>query len=254
MKRIVLWLLPILAISCSYRNITAVCDPSFKTLWRGIVSLTFDDGKASAYEVAVPLLSGMAQKGTFYIFTDGLGEKSFINSGKVKKIQDNENEIGTHGKTHKRFPKLSKSEILNEIIRPRTELAEMGVKPISTFAYPWGEFTDYSIEQIKNSGYISARTTVPGLNDCDTDRYMLKAFLIENWMTFDMIRVTIDQAVENHKWLILVFHEIQESDYRYSISIRNFYNILSYLDKNHTQVFTVKEVLDIYNQNNLPPD
>lgn len=95
-------------------------------------------------------------------------------------------EIGSHTKTHPNCVNLtSRDELEDEILRSRLEIEKRVGYEIRHFCYPAGSYTDSVLEWVKNSGYRSAVTIIPGLNDEETDPLQLKRIGVnENFLLF----------------------------------------------------------------------
>jgi peptidoglycan/xylan/chitin deacetylase (PgdA/CDA1 family) len=101
------------------------------------VSLTFDDGYVSNYDVA-KYLSAIGIKATFFITTH-LKERLFLSSTpkKIVEISELGHEVGSHSCTHPFFVSINKSEREHELIESKRWLEDLLEKKISSFAYPY---------------------------------------------------------------------------------------------------------------------
>jgi len=212
---------------------------------RAVISLTFDDGWKEIYENAVPILDAAGIKSTHYVNIYGPAEpEKFVTSEEIIKAYRNGHEIASHGINHKRFTNLTDPEIRREMENSHHLLSELGID-ITGFAYPYGEFTDYSVELSRRSKYSAVRITIPSLNDRKTDRFMLYGYELQNWMVFDpYIKRLVDRAVADKKWLILIFHQVAKPDYQYYTSPQDLSRLVEYLVKQKVPVMRVKDVIE----------
>jgi len=123
-----------------------------------VVSLTFDDGRASAY-AARPVLAAHGMHATFYVNSPRLNSGSFyLTWQQVQNLYSDGNEIGGHDAYHADLTQLDPVEAQREICYDRVNLLNHGI-PATDFAYPYGHYSP-SIESIvEGCGYNSARTT-----------------------------------------------------------------------------------------------
>lgn len=88
--------------------------------------------------------------------------------------------FGSHTRIHPILPKCTQEEQWNEIVNSKKELEDLCKCPIEHFAYPNGDYDNYSIECVKKAGYKTARTTDAGWNDKNTNLYKLKVIGISD--------------------------------------------------------------------------
>lgn len=86
-------------------------------------------------------------------------------------------ELGGHTIDHAILSRLSEDQIREQVVRSKEQLEDETGCDITLFAYPNGGAADYtpaSIEILKDSGYICACTTLPGVNTSETSVYELR--------------------------------------------------------------------------------
>ena len=93
----------------------------------------------------------------------------------VKEIsQSNLVEIGAHSMHHASLDRLSAQTAAEEINQSRLVLQLSLGQQITTFAYPYGHFTDQTVELVKSAGFTSALTTIEGANENVKEKFTLK--------------------------------------------------------------------------------
>jgi len=83
--------------------------------------------------------------------------KEMLNSGFVS--------FGSHTATHPDLNNITETEVKKEIFESKTDLELFLNQSIDHFAYPKGCFLPQHFDIIKNAGYKTAVTTVPGWNN-----------------------------------------------------------------------------------------
>ncbi len=218
---------------------------------QGIVTFSFDDGWGSQFTNAFPVLNAANLHATFYIISEEASEASLkptseMSVSQLLTLQAAGNEIGAHTRTHPHLTSLSIASATEEIVGSRTDLMNMGLSPVDTFAYPYGEFNS-SIEQIvKNSGFIAACAVLSGFDKKTTDSFALVRETIVNSTPLSAIESLITTAMKNKEWLILSFHHIglernPVSSDIYSTTPANFQSLINFVKANHVQVLTVRD-------------
>ncbi len=177
------------------------------------MSLNFDDGYESAYKLGIPVVEAAGFKSTNYIFISGIGDPGYMGLDEIRDLQRRGHEIGAHSRTHRRLTEISLEEAREEIFGSKEDLQDKGIVRLVTFSYPEGFWNKNIIELVKEAGFTGARITNPGLNDKETNPYELYYFGMNASTTFETVKQKVDEAVREKKWLIMVFHKIDESGF-----------------------------------------
>lgn len=244
----------VILVSVLFGLMGCTTTPSSTPVSKGMVSITFDDGWASAYNKAiVPLFNPVGMKTTHYVITkhmDGLW--GYMNGTQILDMVSHGHEIASHTRTHPSLPDIDASQLKHELEGSRDELKTLlGVAP-KNIAYPFGMHSPLVEQATKDAGYITGRTvggwstaTSTGKqNDANTDQYALNNFCTESSTTFDIIKNQIDKAVADNTWLILCFHEVDKVGDQYSISSTILQQMIDYLIDKKVLVVTVQEAAD----------
>ena len=206
-----------------------------------MVSITFDDGLASAYTNAIPVLDAAGMKSTLYVITGKLGDDGFITQADLLSLQARGHEIGAHTRTHRDLRKVSPDQLDSEIAGSLADLRAMGV-PAETFAYPFGGHNSHVMQLVQEAGFIGARGTQEGFAIPTDERYRLRCLMMVNTTTEAHVKEWIDTAIREDKWLVLLFHHVQHnSTYRYSVTPDLVEHIVDYLSEKRVPVVTMAE-------------
>jgi peptidoglycan/xylan/chitin deacetylase (PgdA/CDA1 family) len=199
---------------------------------KAAISLTFDDARLSQVDTGLPIFDKYGIKATFYISPDRLEERL---EG-WKKAAQNGHEIGNHTMTHPctgnypafRFNALEEMTLdqMAREIDGATQVIEkfLGVKPAS-FAYPCGQTFVGRGKNVKSyvplvaGRFLSGRKWLSeGANDpafCDLAQLLA---MESDGKTFEQIKVLVDQAAEEGRWLVLAGHEIGKEAYQTTLA------------------------------------
>lgn len=143
------------------------------------VVLTFDDGYADAYDVALPLLRQFGAVGVFFVVVDLLGRDGYLTRDQLRGLADAGMDIESHGMDHINMAKLTLDQQHAQFCGSRAILSLIIGRPVRHFAYPNGDAPatqdaladcDYASAYLKAGGslqlaatpYLLRRTRVPG--------------------------------------------------------------------------------------------
>ncbi len=152
------------------------------------VIITFDDGFSNQFN-AFHLLQKYNMKATFFIINGGamsnwcIGANrhaglpcgdAYFNWDEIRMLdQSGLINIGGHTIDHPNLPTLSVDQQRQEIIDGKAEIEQQLGHPILDFAYPYGSFDANTVQLVKDAGYESAVSTIPGTQQGAGNLYSL---------------------------------------------------------------------------------
>lgn len=127
------------------------------------VILTFDDGWSSALDAACALKArGMV--GVFFVCPDllspGPGQR-YLSWADVQRMSDMGMSIQSHTLTHPHLPGVTDATLIRELADSRERLEAAVGRPITSIAYPFGEFDDRIVIAAMAAGYTVGVGTEP---------------------------------------------------------------------------------------------
>ncbi len=214
---------------------------------RGMVSLNFDDGWRSVYDNALPILEDAGFKSTQFITTQYMEPEfpGYVRSYEVLDMHQRGHEIGAHTKTHANLTTLTESAARQEITGSRENLLSIGISPVNFFAYPFGSYNSEIITFVKEGGFSAARSSDGGYNLKSQNLFNLKRQPMVSTTSLSEVQGYIDKAIAEQTWLILLFHEVNESRHQYSISPTLLRDIVAYLKQKNITPITIQEGTDL---------
>jgi peptidoglycan/xylan/chitin deacetylase (PgdA/CDA1 family) len=111
------------------------------------VLITFDDGLATVYNNAIPLLEEFNFKSTIFCVTEFIGkcsswdvykETPHLSVAEIRKISDLGHEIGSHSQTHANLPYLSQNDLTSELRGSKKYLEDIIGKEVKSISFPHG--------------------------------------------------------------------------------------------------------------------
>jgi peptidoglycan/xylan/chitin deacetylase (PgdA/CDA1 family) len=107
------------------------------------VFLTFDDGALSAYSRIAPELEKYGWRGHFFVVTDWIGKRGFLNRQQICELRQRGHVIGSHSKSHpERMSELCRDELIDEWEQSRGVLSSLLRQPVKIASVPNGYYND----------------------------------------------------------------------------------------------------------------
>lgn len=210
----------------------------------GAITLRFDDGTLSQYQNVIPKLNSLGIKGTFYIVTRQKADDGFpgyMSLEQIRNVYNAGHEIGAHTQTHKSLTQLTQSQQIQEIAGSRNDLIGWGLGSIKSFAYPLGNYNDSIITLVKNAGFSNAAATNNGTSNPTISRYEISRndLIVNN--SFAQYKIWIDDAIAKKEWLVLNFHEVNNSGLSTSVTPATFNQVVDYIVSKNIPIITISE-------------
>jgi peptidoglycan/xylan/chitin deacetylase (PgdA/CDA1 family) len=90
-------------------------------------------------------------------------------------------EIGAHSVSHPHLSSLEPAAQREEIWRCKADLEGMVSQPVTSFAYPHGDFAPVTASLVREAGFASACSTVAESIGVRSDAYALPRFAVGDW-------------------------------------------------------------------------
>jgi peptidoglycan/xylan/chitin deacetylase (PgdA/CDA1 family) len=160
------------------------------------VILTFDDGFASNYHYAYPLLKKHGMTATIFMTVNRDAEnfKKYsavdtpLTDAQLREMSENGVAIESHSMTH-RYLSLQEPETIRwELAESRKSLSETLQKPVRFLAIPSGAYSPTVKRLVRETGYEAAFCMLKGSNNRGSDPFALRRLVIGRDFTLDDFR------------------------------------------------------------------
>lgn len=162
------------------------------------VVVTFDDAYRNLFVKGLPVLQELGVRAITYVVATLIGQSNEWDRGTearreplMDRAQLGEwiaagHEIGSHGLTHRDLTTLTLEKARREIVESKMRLEESFGQPIRHFCYPFGGWNEALRAMVKEAGYETATSTIPGINPATADAFTLQRILARHrrpWLT-----------------------------------------------------------------------
>ncbi len=231
--------------------------PSFTWNGSGIITLWFDDAWITQYSTAFPLMEKYGYKGALAVAVKLVCYSAFMNWDQVRTLQNHGWETTAHSVMHNcDLGYYTTKTTQYELAGSKQMIESHGIRA-DQFVMPCGysrqqinaqfEYNHPPIIETAKQYFMSYRTTQSArLNPIPIiDRYSLDAFQLQNTTTDQEIQANIDKAKKQHAWLIIVIHQIDDTNRPFSITQTKFVSILNMIKASKLPVALPSQVLAI---------
>ena len=125
------------------------------------VVVSFDDGYASHYTHARPVLQALGWPGVLNLAVGHVGPGG-LTSRQVRALIDGGWEVDSHTISHADLTTLGPAALRHEVTDSRRELQRRFGVPAEFFCYPAGRLDAAVVAAVQAAGYLGATTTVEG--------------------------------------------------------------------------------------------
>lgn len=121
---------------------------------RGGVVLSFDDGHASNYDLALPLLQAQGLRGVFFMTSDFMERRpGFCSWAQVRALADAGMTIGSHGRSHRFLADLPDAEATAELADSGRRIEDHIGRSVDQVSFPGGRFEPRQLDLWRPLGY-----------------------------------------------------------------------------------------------------
>ena len=137
------------------------------------VMLTFDDGYADAYSVALPLLKAYGMTGVFFVTVNLVDRPGYISRAQVRALADAGMDVESHAMDHVSMIWATTNQTY-QMCKAREFLNDWTGTDVRHFAYPSGEYNAASFPALQRCGYLSGYKKAGGSIQSSNGMYILQ--------------------------------------------------------------------------------
>ena len=159
------------------------------------VAITIDDAYLSVYTEAWPRLTEAGFPFTLFVASSPIDRElsGYMSWEQIRELQSSGVTIGSQTHTHPHMHRLSDEEVRVEISTSNGRfIEELGLRP-ELFAYPYGEYSQFVIDAVKDAGFRAAFGQNSGIMHSADDQFQLPRFAFnEAYGTIDRLKLAVD--------------------------------------------------------------
>jgi peptidoglycan/xylan/chitin deacetylase (PgdA/CDA1 family) len=214
----------------------------------GMVTVTFDDGWESVSN-AIPLLQRYDIRTSQYIISDVAGSNlpEYMSFSSIEKLKKAGHEIGSHSLRHCNQTRLNPQELQDNATQSKQLLEEKGVGPIRSFAYPLGQYDEFT-QAVYERRFTYIRTSDAGYNSRYFDVANIHSMGVLDRTTDEQFKTWLDFAKTYKQWVVLVYHRVNESG-PYSVTTDQLERQLLLIKESGLKVLPLSEAADTIRNN-----
>ncbi len=140
-----------------------------------VCAITFDDGYASVYRSAFPILQRLRLAATVYLVVDAIADvqrrssnefdglypdEDMLTWPEVKEMQAGGLQFGSHLLRHHDLTSLSPAEADHQLRASKLQIEKRLGVPCTSFCYPWGRHNQAATDAVRRAGYENAVITI----------------------------------------------------------------------------------------------
>jgi len=116
--------------------------------------VTFDDGKLSDFEFALPLLEKHRVRAIFFVTVALIGrEQNFMKWDQVREIESLGHSVQSHGWSHVLLTQANKSDLINELEQSKKTLEDRLGRLVDSISLPGGRCNRNVLDACSRAGY-----------------------------------------------------------------------------------------------------
>ena len=209
------------------------------------VTIMIDDGEDNIYTAAKPVLDKYGLKASVAMVSGEVDNDGFLSKQQLQTLNASGWEIVSHSETHEDLTQMSLNNAREDLQESQQDL--QGIVPnIRNFAYPYGAY-NANLIAAGASRYRSMRAYELGDNPQGLFPYDVKVRSVVNTTSSGEVSSWLQQAKDNKRWEVLVFHGIRNSgDDQYYTTPKNFEAIVKTIVASGVQIVTYDQGINMF--------
>lgn len=220
-----------------------------------VVTITYDDGRANNFDIALPYHQKYNLPATFAIIARRAITPSYwkrhMQPWQIVRALDLGMEIASHGYYHsEKFTELGDDKLDYELVQSKETLSGFCKEyDVSAICIPFSASNQRVIKEAEKH-YKIIRVHGKKLNDIYSEDKVVHSYGLKNDTAIEEVKLWVDEAIEQKKWLVLMLHGVVDqpkAEGKYDITDTMLDSILGYLKAKEDKIrcLSFSEVLKL---------
>ncbi|WPV64620.1 polysaccharide deacetylase family protein [Chitinophaga sp. LS1] len=157
------------------------------------IMITFDDSHETHYSLAVPVLNQFHFRGVFFIMTVCLNKTGWLTASEIRDMSDQGHIIACHTWDHTNLALHPSYNVNEQIVKPKALLEKITGTSVCYFAFPYGEWNEQAIKDLKQANYIGAFQLASHQQSTDPN-FTVRRIMVSGKWTAVQLKEAIDKA------------------------------------------------------------
>ena len=141
------------------------------------VMISFDDTSEEQFTLGAAELDKYGFKGVFFVMTISINRPHYMSSEQIKSLSEKGHVIASHTTDHHNVKKYQGDDWDFQLTKPKNKLEAITGKPVEYFAYPFGEWNEAAIPEVKKR-YKAAFQLSSNKRDSIEPLYALRRMIV----------------------------------------------------------------------------
>lgn len=160
--------------ACTWRGYEFVPLNQWSDATASSAVLTADDGRSGAVSWLLRTAPDLGVTATAFVVPGWIDDPDRMPESErysrvatwdqVSALRDAGHELGSHGMTHVRLPSQTDERMTSEIWDSKSRIESVTGGAVRHFSAPYGRISDQVVSEVKDAGYETVSTTMPGVN------------------------------------------------------------------------------------------
>ena len=212
-----------------------------------IVSFTFDDCPKSVMQNALKPLEAEGWLSTVYMSMGRCGKTNHLglhmSEADVKAAYESGHEIGDHTFSHMDGADVPVEVFEANIDKNQNVLAELGLPPSETFAYPYGEVTP-KLKKMMKRRFKGARGITSRIHENNVDLNQIGSNRLYAGHDVKVLLETIKELKTTSGWLTIFTHDVRENPSRFGCTPEDMRAVIKAVKDVGASVMTMAEAIN----------
>lgn len=155
------------------------------------VGLTFDDGNASDFELALPEIEKRGLRAEFFVLAGRIGQTGYLEPSQIRALLAAGMGVGLHGMAHRSWAQCNAAQLEVEIDEARSAIEAVTGKPVARAACPFGAYNARCLRKLRISGFERVYTSDGGV--AREDEWLQSRNTLQNCHDVDYVQALIEQ-------------------------------------------------------------